>query len=83
MEIFSRKIRAAFHLNDEEKFLSSRQTINATGVVQKSSRWSSGVRRWSKIETKPGKINRAEAAPPLSGFLRQCGDFDFPVRRDM
>ncbi|PYV46675.1 MAG: hypothetical protein DMG94_08955 [Acidobacteria bacterium] len=37
MEIFSRKIRAAFLLNDEEKFLSSSEIINATGVVQECS----------------------------------------------
>jgi hypothetical protein len=37
VEIFSRKIRAAFLLDDEEKFLSSSEIINATGVVQESS----------------------------------------------
>jgi len=37
VEIFSRKIPAPFLLNDEEKFLSSSEIINATGVVQESS----------------------------------------------
>jgi hypothetical protein len=37
VEIFSRKVPAPFLLNDEEKFLSSSEIINATGVVQESS----------------------------------------------
>jgi hypothetical protein len=76
VEIFSRKIRAAFHLNDEEKFLSSSEIINATEVVQKRS-------RWSKTETKRRKINQTEVARPLSRLLRPDGDFGLPARRDM